>query len=147
MAEFKLNRIRFTWKGDWSAVTTALPTVYIKDDIVRYSGKSYVCLVGHNASADFNSDLNFIDTVSIPNIPAPKWGLWFDGYEWKGAWTPTTFYDLGDYVRYGSIVYICIISHTSSTTVAGLEYDQNKWTRYAVTDNWVSDWSSTNDIF
>ena len=140
MADFKINRIRFTWKGDWTAITSNLATIYTKDDIVRYSGKSYVCLVGHAASVDFNTDLNNIDTVTVPNIPAPKWGLWFDGYEWKGAWSPTTFYDLGDYVQYGSIVYICINSHTSANTVLGLENDQNKWTRYAVTDKWVADW-------
>lgn len=141
MADFKLNRIRFTWKGDWTATTSSAPTLYIKDDIVRYGGKSYVCLVGHGAAADFNTDLNFINTSTTPNTPAPKWGLWFDGYEWKDSWTPTTFYDLGDYVRYGSIVYICNNSHTSSSLVLGLENDQNKWTRYAVTDNWDSNWS------
>jgi hypothetical protein len=141
MADFKLNRIRFTWKGDWTATTGILATLYIKDDIVRYGGKSYVCLVGHGASVDFNTDLNFIDTTTTPDTPAPKWGLWFDGYEWKGNWTPATFYDLGDYVRYGSIVYICNNSHTSSTLVLGLENDQNKWTRYAVTDNWDSNWT------
>ena len=140
MADFKLNRIRFTWKGDWTALTSAIATVYTKDDIVRYGGKSYVCLVGHSASVDFNTDLNYIDTSTTPDTPAPKWGLWFDGYEWKGAWTPLTFYDLGDYVQYGSIVYICNNSHTSASLVQGLENDQNKWTRYAVTDNWVSNW-------
>ena len=31
MAEFKLGRIRFIWKGDWITATT-----YYKDDIVRY---------------------------------------------------------------------------------------------------------------
>ena len=141
MADFKINRIRFTWKGDWVATTLSLPTAYIKDDIVRYGGKSYVCLVGHGASVDFNTDLNFVNVDVEPDVPAPKWGLWLDGYEWKGAWTPNTFYDLGDYVRYGSIVYVCNNSHTSSTLVAGLENDQNKWTRYAVTENWTKDWT------
>lgn len=140
MADFKINRIRFTWKGDWVATTISLPTVYVKDDIVRYGGKSYVCLVGHGASVDFNTDLNFVNVSAEPDVPAPKWGLWLDGYEWKGAWTPTTFYDLGDYVQYGSIVYICNNSHTSSTLVLGLENDQNKWTRYAVTERWIKDW-------
>jgi len=137
MADFKINRIRFTWKSDWSAATT-----YTKDDIVRYGGKSYVCLVGHTASADFNTDLEFIDVTTTPDEAAPKWVLWFDGYEWKNNWLPSTFYDLGDYVRYGSIIYICNESHTSSATTAlGLEADQAKWTQYAVTENWVKDWT------
>ena len=136
MADFKISRIRFTWKSDW-----ATSTAYTKDDIVRYGGKSYVCLVGHTASADFNTDLEFIDYTSVPSIPDPKWVLWFDGYEWKNSWTPNTFYDLGDYVQYGSIIYICNNSHTSSTLVAGLENDQSKWTRYAVTEDWVNAWT------
>ena len=147
MAEFKINRIRFTWKSDW-----ATATAYTKDDIVRYGGKSYVCLVGHTASTDFNTDLEFIDTVPQPDLAAPKWQLWFDGYEWKNNWSPNTLYDLGDYVRYGSIIYICIDSHTSATTTAlGIEADLSKWTRYAVTENWTTDWTTSrryklNDI-
>ena len=33
MAEFKLDRIRFRWKGAWSSTTA-----YIKDDVVSYGG-------------------------------------------------------------------------------------------------------------
>ena len=40
MAEFNIDRIRFRWKNIW-----AISTVYRKDDIVIYQGKSYVCLV------------------------------------------------------------------------------------------------------
>lgn len=116
MAEFKLNRIRFTWKGDW---TTA--TFYTKDDIVRYGGKSYVCLVGHTSAANFYTDFDYINTATEPDTPAPKWELWFDGYDWKNTWEPETFYKLGDLVRYNGIVYVCTQSHTSS-----LEYlDRN----------------------
>ena len=39
MAEFKLDRIRFRWKGAWSSTTA-----YIKDDVVSYGGKVYVCI-------------------------------------------------------------------------------------------------------
>ena len=109
MAEFKLNRIRFTWKGDW-----ATATVYTKDDIVRYGGKSYVCLVGHTSAANFYIDFDYINTATEPDIPAPKWELWFDGYDWKNTWEPETFYKLGDLVRYNGIVYVCTQSHTSS---------------------------------
>jgi hypothetical protein len=137
MADFKINRIRFTWKDTW-----ATSTAYTKDDIVRYRGKSYVCLVGHTASADFNTDLNYIDVSTTPDEPAPKWGLWLDGYEWRNNWSTSTLYNLGDYVRYNSIVYICTTSHTSATTLAsGLEADQANWTRYAVTDNWLKAWA------
>lgn len=137
MADFKINRIRFTWKDTW-----VTGTAYTKDNIVRYRGKSYVCLVGHTASADFNTDLNYIDVSTTPDEPAPKWQLWLDGYEWRNTWSTSTLYNLGDYVRYNSIVYICTTSHTSATTIAsGLEVDQSKWTRYAVTDDWSKAWT------
>ena len=47
MAEFKLGRIRFIWKGDWVTATT-----YYKDDIVRYGGNTYICIKGHTAPAE-----------------------------------------------------------------------------------------------
>ena len=39
MAEFKLGRIRFIWKGTWTTSTT-----YYKDDIVRNGGNTYICI-------------------------------------------------------------------------------------------------------
>jgi len=138
MADFKINRIRFTWKSDW-----ATATAYTKDDIVRYGGKSYVCLVGHT-STNFSDALEFINTTTEPDTSDPRWALWFDGYEWKNNWATGTLYDLGDYVKYGSIIYICVDSHISaSTTSLGLEADQAKWLVYASTDDWKTDWTTS----
>lgn len=133
MAEFRLDRIRFTWKGDWSAAT-----VYTKDDIVRYGGKSYVCLVSHTAHVNFNTDLTYINTTTEPDTAEPKWVIWFDGYEFRSTWTPNTVYNVSDLVRYGSIIYACNTPHTSDPL--GLEYSISKWTIYAKTDNWVNNW-------
>jgi hypothetical protein len=47
MAEFKLGRIRFVWKNTW----VASGTTYIKDDVVRFGGSSWVCVRGHTSSA------------------------------------------------------------------------------------------------
>jgi hypothetical protein len=138
MADFKLSRIRFTWKGDWSSATS-----YVKDDIVRYGGKSYVCLQGHTSSANIYDDINYIDTTTDPDTAAPKWVLWFDGYEWKDVWTASTFYSLGDIVKYNSVVYVCNESHTSALNITlGLEADQSKWTPYAKTDYWTNEWNN-----
>ncbi len=57
MAEFKLGRIRFVWKAAWSTGTT-----YYKDDVIRFGGKTYLCQIGHTASADFNTDLDINPT-------------------------------------------------------------------------------------
>jgi hypothetical protein len=138
MAEFKLDRIRFTWKGDW---TTSV--LYTKDDIVRYGGKSYVCLVGHTASSNFYTDLNYINTATEPDTAAPTWTLWFDGYAWKSSWNFSTFYNQGDVVRYNGFLYICLTSHTSTTQInqlSGLPTDSSNWSVYLKTDNWKGDW-------
>ena len=56
MAEFKLGRIRFVWKGAWVTGTT-----YYKDDVVAFGGKVYICVEGHSSDADFFTD--FLATV------------------------------------------------------------------------------------
>ncbi len=127
MAEFNLGRIRFVWKGTWTTSTT-----YIKDDVVRYGGKTYLCIIGHTASADFNTDLE--------NIPT-RWNQMSDGQEWKGNWSTTTFYKLNDIVKYGGYIYICNDSHTSAATATlGLENDQAKWDLFAETFDWKTDY-------
>ena len=145
MAEFKLDRIRFTWKGDWETAT-----FYTKDDIVRFGGKSYVCLDGHTSSIFYN-DLGYINTLVEPDTAEPKWVLWFDGYEWKNDWTVNTNYNVGDIVQYGSVLYICNTRHLSAATlVLGIEADlgtlvplvASKWTMYAKTDNWLGTWTA-----
>ena len=75
MAEFKLGRIRFIWKGDWSDAT-----VYYKDDIVRTGGNTYVCVTGHTSSLEFP-----IDSI--------KWNKISDGQVWKDLWLPNSKYN------------------------------------------------------
>ena len=138
MAEFKLPRIRFTWKGAWSA-----GTAYIKDDIVRFGGKSYVCLIGHTASPAFTTDLFNVNTATEPDTPAPRWVLWLDGHSWTGSWIANRLYNVGDIVRYGAIIYVCTQSHTSTAeTIDGLEVDITKWTEYAIASDWKTEWAA-----
>ena len=130
MAEFKLGRIKFVWKSAWTAMTT-----YYVDDVVRYGGRTYICVVGHTSAADFNTDLEFSPT---------KWNQMSDGQEWKGDWTTTTFYKLNDIVKYGGLLYICNDSHTSAaTSTLGLETDQSKWTLFAEGLDWKGSWSTS----
>ncbi len=126
MAEFKLGRIRFVWKDDWTTGTT-----YYKDDIVAYGGRTYLCVVGHTAAADFYTDLD--------NIPT-KWNQFSDGQSWKGNWTATTLYKENDIVKYGGYVYICNDGHTSSST---LEANQSDWDLFAESFDWKGNWSTS----
>lgn len=128
MAEFKLGRIKFVWKNTWTTSTT-----YYKDDVVRYGGRTYICVVGHSSAPDFNTDLEF--------SPA-RWNLMSDGQDWKSDWTVSTFYKLNDLVKYGGLIYLCIDSHTSAaTTSLGLEADLSKWQVFAKGLDFKTDWT------
>ena len=127
MAEFKLGRIRLVWQGDWTTATT-----YVVDDVVRVGGNSYICVRNHTASSLFETDLNFNPTY---------WNLVAAGLEWRGDWATGTYYNSGDQVKYGGVVYICTDAHTSAaTTASGLEADQGKWDVLAATLFWRQDW-------
>jgi len=138
MAEFKLGRIKFVWKGEWNTATQ-----YIKDDVIKYGGKTYMCVLGHTSSVDFNTDLNIIPT---------RWNLMADGQRWRSDWTTSTIYEKGDLVKYGGNVYLAITYHTSSSVLSsGLEADSSKWELFAEGFDWKGVWTTAtryklNDI-
>jgi hypothetical protein len=132
MAEFKLGRIRFVWKNDW--VTS---TQYYQDDVIAYSGKIYICTIGHTSSADFFTDFN---------ISPPKWNLVSDGQTWQGEWQPQITYQVDSIVRYGGRLYICKIKHTSAEdSTTGLEPDLANWEIFAEGLDWKGDWATSFD--
>lgn len=147
MADFKILRIRFRWTGNWSGSTS-----YIKDDVVRYGGKTYVALRTHSSAANFYTDLEALDQ-QIPPQPDPAWELMLDGYEWTADWQISTFYQVGDIAKKNGIVYICAESHTSVADEIDFADDiaAAYWIVYTSTDNWRYNWSidtsySVNDI-
>ena len=138
MAEFKLGRIRFVWKGEWNNSTT-----YYKDDVIRFGGKVYLCQIGHTSSPNFNTDLDIVPT---------KWNLMADGQRWRDEWSTATVYEEGDLVKYGGTIYICIDGHTSAATATlGLEDNSGDWNIFVEGFEWKSDWITStrykfNDI-
>ena len=128
MANFNLERIRFRWKSDWVAATS-----YVKDDIVYYKGKAYVCLIGHTSDS-----VNL--TTDLLNA-SPKWVLMFDGSVWRNNWTNETYYTVGDVVKFNGYLYRCITSHTSTNQInLQLALDLSKWEIVAAGYNWLNDW-------
>jgi chitodextrinase len=111
MADFVLGRIRFQFKGEWTAATS-----YIKDDCVEYGGNVYVVKENHTSNADFYVDL-----------AATKVAKFTSGQAWKGAWAATTYYKVDEVVSWGGKNYICNTGHTSQ---ASLYDDTAKWTEY-----------------
>ena len=129
MANFNLDRIRFKWKSDWVA-----SAVYTKDDIVYFRGKAYVCLIGHTADG----------TTLITDLSdaAPKWELMLDGMAWQGIWLTSTYFTVGDIVKYDGYVYRCTTTHTSTNLInVGLTNDISNWQLLATAYNWTGQWS------
>lgn len=138
-AEFRIARFKHTWKGAWTA-----GTVYNPDDIIRISGKVYNCLVRHTADTNFYTDLLFLNN-DIPPVAEPKWELVADGYNFRNEWTISTEYFIGDIVKIGGSIYICIEGHESAATAAEFENDVNVetyWALFNVGNNWAEEWTT-----
>ena len=106
MAEFRLGRLKFNWRGDWAG-----STAYVIDDIVRFGANSYVCVGNHTSqalAANFTSDSSY-------------WELHTSGFEFKGDFAVTTAYVVDDVIKEGGNLYICTNQHTS-TGVASAWY-------------------------
>lgn len=135
MAEFILGRIKFVYRNNW-----ATSTAYVVDDVVTTGGKTYICIKNHTSSPLFGTDYNV-----NPNIS--KWSLLADGQQWRNNWTANTSYNTGDLVKYGGIVYLCKVAHTSATYVSpswlGLENDQSKWDEFATASSWLGNWATS----
>jgi len=136
MADFRLDRIKFRWVGVWNG---SPDTTYIKDDVVMFDGKTYVCLIGHTPTGYFYDDL----TPVVPSyeISLPRWELMFDGQRWLGEWSTGTQYVEGNIVTYKAYVYRCIIPHASPINPnLGIQADILKWEVIAKGSNWTNIW-------
>lgn len=132
MAEFKISRIRYTWKGNWTGATT-----YNRDDIVRYGGSSWVCIRQHT-SQTFAADLAY--TVPGDTAPSPAWVKMVEGGTFRGAWQGSTLYNPTDIVVEGGQVYYCITSHTSSSF---FNSDTANWQVYFSNIKFRDDWATS----
>ena len=103
MADFKLGRLKFKWRGDW-----AINTAYVVDDIAKYGGNTYVAVTNHtsnSSSAAFYTDLG-----------NSYWQLHTEGLFFKGDWAGNTHYKLNDLVKYGAFQYRTTTQHTSGAS-------------------------------
>ena len=133
MAEFKLGRIKFVYQGAWQTGQS-----YVVDDVITVGGKTYICVLSHSSSSLFATDLGHNPSY---------WNIMADGLSWRADWAATTYYNKGDLVKYGGIVYQCNTAHTSATNISptylGLEQDQAKWDAFATSFYWAGAWTTT----
>ena len=128
MADFKLGRLKFKWRGDW-----ATSTGYVIDDIVKYGGNSYVCIANHTSP---NNENIFYTT---PATYTTNWQLHGESFYYKGTYANSTWYKLNDLVSYGGKQYRVTTAHTSSSAVL----DQSKFEQYSDGITFRGDYTSS----
>lgn len=117
MADFRLGRLKFNWRGNWAGATA-----YVIDDIVKFGANSYVCTVNHTSVAN---ETNWYAT------DLAKWSLHTEGITNRGDWTSATYYKINDVIKYGNTQYRVTagFSTTGFTTsyvteyLSGFEYE------------------------
>jgi len=136
MSEFKIQRLSYTWKGEWSPGEE-----YKRDDVVSLNGKSYVCLEGHTADSNFLNDLNAILPQSDPPQIQPRWVLMTNARSFRGTWETGTEYNLSELAYYKGSIFLCIQAH-----VAGVfSQDRDNWTIFASHIEYLGNWTSGDD--
>jgi len=143
MAEFSIDRFKYNWKGDWLAGAD-----YIRDDVIRVNGKSYVCIVTHTASAAFRTDQNATVDGSSPPIPQPRWVVMTSGRSFVGAWATATNYNIGDITQFQGSLYVCQVAHASSdfhidaaNVDESLSEPTNNWVLIAAGTKYLTAWA------
>jgi hypothetical protein len=104
MAEFRLGRLKFNWRGEW---TTS--TAYVIDDVVQIGGNVYVCIINHTSATTvdgwYSTDFN---------IGSPRWQLMVPGVDSVGIFTSGQYYGPNDVVAYGGVLYRTLTPHVGS---------------------------------
>lgn len=132
MSEFRISRIRYTWRGGWNSETQ-----YNRDAVVSYGGSSWVCVRQHTASA-FAADQTFFANPSDTD-PSPAWTKMTDGRTWRNEWTDSILYIPGDIVLNGGNLYLCVTSYTASGTFDdGIE----NWALYSSGSAFKQSWTA-----
>jgi len=131
MAEFKITRFRYTWRGNWAGDSTT----YYKDDVVYYRGSPWVCIRQHTSDVFDNAQI-FLPAGAT--LPSPAWVKSADGRQFLGEWTSNTRYDPGVLVIAGGNLYLCVTSHQSSTNFST---NADKFEVFATGFNFRNTWT------
>ena len=131
MAEFRIGRLKFNWRGVWTS-----STAYVIDDIVKFGANTYVCTTNHTSTA---SEGNFY----IGDLG--NWSLHTEGLSLKGAWATNTFYKVNDIFKYGNTQYRVVISHTSGQAFELTPGGVNALEEYLESFNFENTWNSSTE--
>ena len=126
MADFRLGRLKFNWRGDWTAATA-----YVIDDIVKFGANTYVASANHTSVSS---------AAQWYGTDAGSWSLHTEGIYNAGEWAAATFYKLNDIVKYGNILYRTTTPHTTTAT-----FDIAKFSAYLDGLKFEDTWDSATE--
>lgn len=109
--------------GDWAENTR-----YRVNDIARYGGSLWRCVIGHTSGED--SSINFNEI---------HWQLEVPGFQFRGYWNQSTVYVSGDIVRYGGYLYIARVTTLGITPTSVGSPD---WSLINKNYNFRGDWDA-----
>ena len=103
-----LGKLRFSFAGDFNISTT-----YELNDIVKYGGNVYVFTYAVRSSGQLPTNTTY-------------WALMVEGIKFKGVFSSSTAYKVGDGVAYGGKVYIAV-----ADTSANVPPNATYWSQFA----------------
>lgn len=115
-----LGKLRFHFAGDWLSSTT-----YESNDIVKYGGNVYVYT-------------NPVKTMGNLPTDTAYWVLMVEGFKFKGVYSTSTQYRVGDGIAYGGKVYIAI-----KDGVNQVPPNATYWSQFADGIQWEGTYSGT----
>lgn len=69
ITSINLGKIKFNWRGAWT-----LGTDYVKDDVVRYNGSSYVVITGHTSATSWATNSSKFELMAEGTTPTTTKG-------------------------------------------------------------------------
>jgi len=134
MAEFRIGRLKFNWRGVW-----APSTAYVIDDIIKFGANTYVCIENHTSTS---SEITFYSLDEASG----KWSLHTEGLALKGDWVSSTFYKVNDIFKYGNTQYRVKESYTSESTFSPTPGGNvNILEEYLESFNFENTWDSSTE--
>jgi hypothetical protein len=92
-----LGKLRFQFAGEWLVTTS-----YETNDVVKYGGNVYVYTFA-------------LKTAGVLPTATSHWALMVEGFKFKGVFSTSTNYRIGDGVAHGGKVYVCIVDTVNVT--------------------------------
>ena len=98
-------------------------TRYKVNDVVKYGGNLYRCIVSHTATGTFSDD-------------EANWTHYLRGQQYEDVWSSSTVYQPGDIVYYGGYTYLSKTNHSNRIPTQNASDWEISSKRYRMLGDW-----------